>query len=144
VVGIDPDPKALGRARRKAAKAAGSIQFDQGFGDDLPYAEASFDRVFSSFMFHHLERDDKARTLREVRRVLKPAGSLHLLDFAGPDGSGHGARLRGLHAHHRLIDNGERTIAHLLGEAGFNNVTQARERVWLGLVQILTYRASRT
>src|SRR6266849_8894036 len=29
VVGIDPDPKALARARRKAAKAAVSIQFDQ-------------------------------------------------------------------------------------------------------------------
>ena len=32
---------------------------------------ASFDRAFSSFMFHHLERAEKERTLREVRRVLK-------------------------------------------------------------------------
>jgi cystathionine gamma-synthase len=45
IVGIDPDPKALGRARRKASRAAVSIQFDQGFGDELPYPEASFDRV---------------------------------------------------------------------------------------------------
>ena len=57
VVGIDPDPKALARARRKAANAAVSIRFDQGFGDALPYAEASFDRVFSSFMFHNLPPD---------------------------------------------------------------------------------------
>jgi len=55
VVGLDPDPKALGRARRKAARAAMSIRFDQGFADELPYPDASFDRVFSSFMFHHLE-----------------------------------------------------------------------------------------
>ncbi len=81
VVGIDPDPKALARARRKASKAAVFIQFDQGFGDDLPYAESSFDRVFSSFMFHHLPSDEKGRTLRAVRRVLKPGGGFHMLDF---------------------------------------------------------------
>src|SRR5215510_6169453 len=45
VIGLDPDPKALARARSKAARAAVTIQFDQGFGDQLPYPEASFDRV---------------------------------------------------------------------------------------------------
>jgi ubiquinone/menaquinone biosynthesis C-methylase UbiE len=54
VVGLDPDPKALVRARRKAGRAAVSIQFDQGYSDELPYPDASFDRVFSSFMLHHL------------------------------------------------------------------------------------------
>ncbi len=53
VVGLDPDPKALARGRRKAERAAVSIRFDQGFSDEPPYPEASFDRVFSSFMFHH-------------------------------------------------------------------------------------------
>ena len=33
-----------------------AIQFDRGFSDALAYGAASFDRVFSSFMFHHLER----------------------------------------------------------------------------------------
>jgi ubiquinone/menaquinone biosynthesis C-methylase UbiE len=60
VVGFDPDPRALARARRKAARAGVPIRFDQGFGDDLPYPEASFDRVFSSFMFHHLPMTRKA------------------------------------------------------------------------------------
>jgi len=32
-VGLDPDPKALARARRKGARAAVSIHLDQGFGD---------------------------------------------------------------------------------------------------------------
>lgn len=54
LIAIDPDPKALARARRKAERAPLTIQFDQGFGDELPYATATFDRVFSSFMFHHL------------------------------------------------------------------------------------------
>jgi ubiquinone/menaquinone biosynthesis C-methylase UbiE len=43
VVGLDPDPRALARARRKAKRAALSVRFDQGFSDELPYAEASFD-----------------------------------------------------------------------------------------------------
>jgi ubiquinone/menaquinone biosynthesis C-methylase UbiE len=61
VVGLDPDPKALARAKRKAERAAVSIRLDQGFSDKLPYLEASFDRVFSTFMFHHLQMDEKER-----------------------------------------------------------------------------------
>lgn len=52
VVGLDPDPKALARARRKAERDALSIQFDRGFSDALPYPAGSFDRVLSAFMFH--------------------------------------------------------------------------------------------
>jgi ubiquinone/menaquinone biosynthesis C-methylase UbiE len=57
----------------------------------LDYPAASFDRVFSSFMFHHLARDEKERTPRAIWRVPKDGGSLHLLDFGGPDsvGTGH-------------------------------------------------------
>src|SRR5882724_11424036 len=43
VVGLDPDPKALALAKRKALRAEVSIQLDQGFGDELPYPDASFD-----------------------------------------------------------------------------------------------------
>jgi ubiquinone/menaquinone biosynthesis C-methylase UbiE len=84
-IGIDPDPKALARARSKADKLGLAIQFDRGFADALPYPDGSFDRVFSSFMLHHLDDPVKAATLREVRRVLSPSGSLHLLDFAAPE-----------------------------------------------------------
>src|SRR6516165_12517193 len=78
VVGLDPDPKALARAARKAQRAALSIQLDQGFSDELPYPEGSFDRVFSSFMFHHVRADQREKTLHEAWRVLRPGGSLHL------------------------------------------------------------------
>jgi ubiquinone/menaquinone biosynthesis C-methylase UbiE len=74
VIGLDPDPRALARARHKAERARLSILFDQGFSDRLPYPDASFDRVFSSFMFQHLRADDRATTLSEVWRVLKPGG----------------------------------------------------------------------
>jgi SAM-dependent methyltransferase len=68
VVGLDPDPKALARARRKAEAAGTGIRFDEGFANKLPYPDASLDRVFSSLMFHHLEREAKLAMLRELRR----------------------------------------------------------------------------
>lgn len=83
VIGLDPDPRALARATRKAARAAVQVRFDRGFADALEYPAAAFDRVFSSMMFHHLPKDDRTRVLEEVRRVLKPGGRLELLDFAG-------------------------------------------------------------
>jgi ubiquinone/menaquinone biosynthesis C-methylase UbiE len=81
-----------------------SIRLDQGFGYDLPYPEASFDRVLSSLMFHHIPRDEKENTLREVRRVLKPGGEFHMLGLEGQQNTPHGlARL--LHSSQRLKDN---------------------------------------
>ena len=83
LTGLDPDPRALARAERKARRAGVTIRFDRGFADALPYPDASFDRVFSSMMLHHVPRAEKAGLLSEVRRVLKPGGRLELLDFAG-------------------------------------------------------------
>jgi ubiquinone/menaquinone biosynthesis C-methylase UbiE len=119
VTGIDPDPKALARARRKAARAAVSIQFEQGFGDELPYPAASFDRVLSSLMFHHLPADAKGNTLRSVRRVLKPGGEFHMLDFEGPNHGAHGFLSRLLHSNNRLKDNSDSRVLRFLTEAGF-------------------------
>ncbi len=122
VVGLDPDPQALARGRRKAARATVSIQFDQGFSDELPYPAASFDRVFSSFMFHHLRPDERERTLREVYRVLKAGGFLHLLDFVGPESRPHGVHAvlaRVLHAAGPPRHSHDSRILALMTEAGF-------------------------
>ncbi len=129
IVGLDPDPKALDRARRKAQRAAVSIQLDRGFADEMPYPTASFDRVFSSFMFHHLPADVKARTLGEVRRVLKPGGRLFLLDFAGHDheSGSPGWLARTLHSSRRLHDNTEDRIVTLMRQAGSADPKKVRQ-----------------
>lgn len=140
LVGLDPDPEALARARRKAARAGFSIQFDQGFSDELPYPEASFDRVFSTFMLHHVPRAGKLPTVREVRRVLKSGGSLHLMDLA-PRRPGAGWLVRILHPSHRAAENTEDRIISLLREAGLSNPAKtAQRRMWFWPVS--TYRAS--
>lgn len=140
VVGFDPDPKALARARRKAARAAVSIQFDQGFGDELSYPEASFDRVFSSFMFHHLPHDERGKTLRAIRRVLKPDGEFHMLDFEGPEDSEHTFLAQLLHSGHRLKDNSESRVLAFMSQAGFADPKKVGRRPML-FGRIAYYRA---
>ena len=143
VVGVDPDPKALGRARRKAQRAGTPVQFDQGFSDELPYPGASFDRVFSSFMFHHLPLDQREKTLREVRRVLAPGGSLHLLDFDRPEQSPERSLTTRIHSGKHLKDNSESQILTLMQQAGLVGAKKVMARTMLfGLLRIGYYEAS--
>lgn len=142
VVGLDPDPKALARGRRTAERAGVSIQFDQGFSDELPYTDASFDRVFSSFMFHHLRADEREKTLREIRRVLAPGGFLHMLDFEG-HAQTHGLLGRWLHSGHHSKDISESSILTLTRLAGFVDSKKIVNRPMLfGLLHIGYYQAS--
>jgi ubiquinone/menaquinone biosynthesis C-methylase UbiE len=118
VVGLDPDPKTLARAGRKARQAGLELTLDRGFVDELPYTDGSFDRVLSSLMFHHLEADLRAPSLRQVLRVLRPGGSLHLVDFGGETHHLHGlARLA--RRSRTLQDNWDKRIPTLMREAGF-------------------------
>jgi ubiquinone/menaquinone biosynthesis C-methylase UbiE len=84
VMGLDADPQMLNVAIAKSARENVPVQFDQGMTFDLPYPDASIDRVLSSLMIHHLKTPDKERTAREVYRVLKPGGQLHVIDFGKP------------------------------------------------------------
>ena len=84
VFGLDADPEMLKMAHAKKNKEKLDITFDVGFTNRLPYPDASFDRVLSSIMIHHLKTLDKEKTAREVYRVLKPGGQLHVIDFGKP------------------------------------------------------------
>lgn len=121
---LDPDAKALSRARRKAERAGFSIHFEQGFGDALPFADGAFDRVLSSLVLHHLTSDEKLATLREVRRVLRPGGTLHVLDFGPPQGRLDRWLTHLLHHGDRMEDNLAGRLPELMRAAG---LTQARE-----------------
>jgi cyclopropane fatty-acyl-phospholipid synthase-like methyltransferase len=127
VVGLDPDPKALARARRKAVRVGIALRLDQGFSDQLPYADGSYDRVFSAFMFHHLLHEEKRKSLQEIRRVLRPGGSFHLLDVGSARGSG-GFIARFFHRSDRMRGSSVDTILILMQEAGFADPTEVSHR----------------
>ena len=145
VVGIDPDPKALARAQRKAGREALLVHLDRGFAEELPYPDASFDRMLSALMFHHLGPEEKEKALKEARRVLKPGGSLHLLDFGGAKVRSDGfvarlhARLHRRSAH--LRDNFGDRIPTLMREAGFADPTEVAHRITI-IGGLIYYRAS--
>lgn len=84
VVGIDGDAKILAIARRKTKEEGLDITFDQGMAFDLPYDDASYDRIVSSLVFHHMTSDNKAKALNEAHRVLRSGGELHIADFGKP------------------------------------------------------------
>ena len=141
VVGLDPDPKALARAARKARRAGLPLELDRGFADELPYPAGSFNRVLSSLMFHHLQADLRRASLRQVLRVLRPGGSLHLMDFGGDSHHLHGlARLaRGSRT---LEDNWDDRIPALMREAGFVDAAETGQ-LTRRIGRLTYYRATR-
>lgn len=84
VVGLDADPEILKRARAKAHEAELEVRFDRALATELPYEDGSFDLVLSTLFFHHLTGTDKGGAVKEIARVLKPGGELHVADMGGP------------------------------------------------------------
>jgi ubiquinone/menaquinone biosynthesis C-methylase UbiE len=79
VTGLDQSEAMLEVAREQAPHAA----FVQGDGIDLPFEDESFERVFTSHFYGHLEGGDRQRFLADARRV---ASELVVFDAALHDG----------------------------------------------------------
>jgi ubiquinone/menaquinone biosynthesis C-methylase UbiE len=142
VSGLDPDPRALARARAKAERAGVEIAFEQAFAGELPWPEGSFERVLSSLMLHHLERSEKEAALSEARRVLAPGGTLHVLDFGPPGGRLDRALTRLVHRGERLADNVSGLLPELMRGAGFAGAREVeRLRTLFGSLSL--YEAQR-
>src|SRR5207237_8448256 len=107
--GTPPDAKQIAQGSTSSS--------NQGFGDELPYPEAWFDCVFSSFMFHHLPPDEKGKTLRAIRRVVKPGGEFYMLDFEGREDGAHGLLAHLLHSSDRIKYNSDRRVLSLMSHA---------------------------
>ena len=77
VSGIDPSEHSISTARSHARQNGLDIDYQHGFGNALPFAEASFDVVSCCDVLEHIE--DWPATVAEISRVLKPGG-LFLFD----------------------------------------------------------------
>jgi SAM-dependent methyltransferase len=66
VVGVDIAPEMLAAARSRGVDA------HEGSAESLPFADRSFDAVFSNAVLHWVRNQDAM--MGEVRRVLKPCG----------------------------------------------------------------------
>jgi ubiquinone/menaquinone biosynthesis C-methylase UbiE len=80
VSGINLSREMIVQARRKAARAGLSIDFQLGVIEQLAFPDQSFDVVLCTWMIHHVPDDLKRQGLLEIARVLKPGGRLLLVD----------------------------------------------------------------
>lgn len=72
VTGIDPSAQSVEAARAHAAQHALGIEYTVGAGEQLPFADGSFDIAYCCDVLEHV--DDLDRVLAETSRVLKPGG----------------------------------------------------------------------
>lgn len=131
VIAVDPDPKVLEIARRKAAGAGGAVEWRQGFGDELAsVAElGSVDKVVSSLVLHQCPLPVKRAILASMFAILKPGGRIAIADY----GAQRSLLMRLLFRQVQALDGFENTqpnadgvIPQLMAEAGFQEVSEGR------------------
>jgi ubiquinone/menaquinone biosynthesis C-methylase UbiE len=132
VAGVDIDPRILQIARAKVAAAGVDVQLVEGSATAPPFPPASFDRVLTTLVLHHLTTPQKRDALAAARRLLRPGGELHVADWGPPQN----ALMRLAALGFRLFDGDETTAANLRGElpsliaaAGFVGVRETEHRM---------------
>lgn len=130
---LDFSPAMLDQARARAADLGLDVTWREGDAQALPFGDATFDAVVCTLGLCGVP--DERVALAEMHRVLRPGGSLLLLDHVG--------------SHHRPINLGQRLLDRitvpmigdhqtrrplpLVEEAGFTVVRS--ERLKLGTVE---------
>jgi ubiquinone/menaquinone biosynthesis C-methylase UbiE len=74
VVALDPSPELLRLAAPRQAEACVKVTLLRGSAELLPFTDAAFDTVVTTWTLCSVADPDAA--LREMRRVLKPSGRL--------------------------------------------------------------------
>ncbi|MBP9889101.1 MAG: class I SAM-dependent methyltransferase [Leptospiraceae bacterium] len=125
--GLDIDPKVKEIAEYKIKKLGFGITLDLYEGATFPYPDNSFDKVFSSLVFHQLDAETKLYCLKEIYRVLKPNGNLIIGDW----GKAKSKLMRFLFYIVQILDGFKTTNDNVNGllpkfmeQAGFKNVTE--------------------
>jgi ubiquinone/menaquinone biosynthesis C-methylase UbiE len=113
VYALDPDKKRIEIAQR----AHPSLKTCVSGSESIPYGDGFFDRVYSTMAVHHFANQEKSFV--EIARVLKPGGTLVVLDvssksFMGRVGHFVGSTILRVHLH---FMNPEELVA-MLGREG--------------------------
>jgi AhpD family alkylhydroperoxidase len=80
VHGLDPSAHAMAIARRRARRSGRRVTLVEGDASALPFADGTFDTVVATFVLCSV--GDVGRTLAEARRVLRPGGTIRMLEHA--------------------------------------------------------------
>jgi ubiquinone/menaquinone biosynthesis C-methylase UbiE len=132
VLGVDAAPEMVAHAVSRS-RSLSNCRFEVGNAGALAYPNGSFDGVVSSLTMHHLAAEEQLPAVREMRRLLRPAGRLLVAEFHAPTGHGWNLLLRptGLAAMRRAVPRLESLIA----EVGFVDIERGEVPPWLHYVR---------
>jgi demethylmenaquinone methyltransferase/2-methoxy-6-polyprenyl-1,4-benzoquinol methylase len=85
VIGLDQSEAMLGAARARLARTPGlasQLTFIVGQAESLPFADGEFDALSFTYLLRYV--DDRAATMRELARVVKPGGPIGMVEFGVP------------------------------------------------------------
>jgi demethylmenaquinone methyltransferase / 2-methoxy-6-polyprenyl-1,4-benzoquinol methylase len=89
VVGVDQSPEMLAAGRERVAGSGLSdrIELREARAEDLPFPDGEFDALSFTYLLRYV--DDVPATLRELSRVVRPGGTVAMLEFGLPRGAWH-------------------------------------------------------
>jgi len=127
LIGLDPDPEILERARRKLAGA--NVQLSRGFARDADMiGHALADKVVSSLVFHQTPMAEKRAGFQAMFRALRAGGEMHVADY----GLQRTPLMRVLFRQVQRLDGFENTepnakgvLPELMRDAGFVDVAES-------------------
>ena len=88
VTGLDPSPGML-----QNANVPDGVRLVEGYAENIPYPDASFDFVTMGYALRHIA--DLSVAFGEFFRVLRPGGRLCILEITRPENKFHAALLKG-------------------------------------------------
>ncbi len=126
-VGLDPDDQMLAHARSHVENPASWVL---GVAQRLPFPDATFDRISTTLVLHHLTRTQKAQALAEAFRTLRPGGSLFVTDWTRPRGTAAAGFLlvRAVDGFAQTADHAAGRLPEIIEAAGFRDITVLRRR----------------
>jgi ubiquinone/menaquinone biosynthesis C-methylase UbiE len=83
ITGLDLSPHYLAVARRELASWS-RVRLVEAAAEAMPFADAEFDIVTCIYLFHELPVQIRRAVVAEVRRVLRPGGTLIFVDSLQP------------------------------------------------------------
>jgi demethylmenaquinone methyltransferase / 2-methoxy-6-polyprenyl-1,4-benzoquinol methylase len=86
VWGVDQSAEMLDIGRRRVALAAAAkqVRLVEGSADELPFEDGQFDALTFTYLLRYV--DDPLATLRGLVRVVRPGGTIGMLEFGLPRG----------------------------------------------------------
>ncbi|MFN8024618.1 MAG: class I SAM-dependent methyltransferase [Acidimicrobiales bacterium] len=140
LLAVDPSGRALEIATPRIERSRVSVELVGLDGQQLPLDDASVDCVVSTFTLCTIP--DVRAALAEVRRVLRPGGTFHVLEHGLADDEGVQRWQRRVSPLQQRIAGGCHTDRHvpgMLSDAGFTWEPTAMSRWYAGRPKTLTY-----